>query len=80
MELGDLLLGFAPGGWAGETLIDCLALDFASEAELRVMSGVIGPGTMTGGFATETSSRGNGAGTEIAQVEELLQQVSTFGF
>jgi hypothetical protein len=51
MELGNLLLGFAQGGGAGKTLIDRLTLDFASEAELRIMPGVIRTGTMTGRFA-----------------------------
>jgi hypothetical protein len=80
MELGDLLLGFAQGGGAGKTLIDRLTLDFASEAELRIMPGVIRTGTMTGRFATETPGRGNGAGAEISQAEELLQQSGTLGF
>lgn len=80
MELGDLLLGFAQRGGAGETLIQGLTLHFASEAELRIMSGIMRTGTMTGWFAAETSRRGNGAGAEISQVEELLQQVGTLGF
>jgi hypothetical protein len=80
MELGDLLLGFAQGGGAGETLIDRLTLNFASEAELRVMSGVMRTGTMTGRFATETPGRGNRAGAEISQAKELLQQSGTLGF
>src|SRR6266478_4018495 len=80
MELGNLLLGFAQGGGARQTLVDRLTLDFASEAELRIMPGVMGTGTMTGRFATETPGRGNGAGAEISQAEELLQQSGTLGF
>ena len=80
MELGDLLLGFAQGGGAGKTLVDRLTLDFASEAELRIMPGVMGTGTMTGRFATETPGRGNGAGAEISQAKELLQQSGTLDF
>jgi hypothetical protein len=44
------------------------------------MPRVIRTGTMTGWFATETPGRGNGAGAEISQAEELLQQSGTLGF
>ena len=72
MELGDFLLGFAQGSGAGKTLIDRLTLGFASEPELRIMTGVMGTGTMTARFATETPGRSNGAGAEISQAKELL--------
>src|SRR5437879_2124696 len=48
MELLDFSLGFAEGGGSREALGDCLAVNFASETELRVMAGIVGLSAMKG--------------------------------
>ena len=51
----------------------------ASETELRVMSRVVVLGALAGRLAAAAHDRGKGAGSQITQAEELLQQLGSFG-
>src|SRR5256884_7041233 len=79
VKLGDLLLGFAQGGGIGKGLRHGLAGHAASETELRVMSGVVAFGAVAGRLAAAAHDRGKGAGSQITQTEELLQELGSFG-
>src|SRR5260370_42112144 len=74
MELLDFSLGFAEGGGSGEALRDRLAVNFASETELRVMAGIVGLSAMKGGLAAASDHYANGPRTEITQGLHLLEQ------
>src|SRR5439155_26277588 len=76
----DLLLGFAQGGVIGKGFRHGLAGHAASEAELRVMSRVVAFGAVAGRFAAAAHDRGKGAGSQITQAKELLQELGSFGF
>src|SRR5207253_2729263 len=52
----------------------------ASEAELRVMSRVVAFGAVAERFAAAAHDRGKGAGSQITQAKELLQELGSFGF
>jgi hypothetical protein len=73
LEFCDLLLGFAQSGGSGKTLIHGLPVHFAAQAELRIMSRIVGLGTVASGLSAAAQARGDGTGSKIAQTEELLQ-------
>src|SRR5438552_7897019 len=79
VKLGDLLLGFAQGGGIGKGFRHGLAGHAASETELRVMSRVVVLGAVAGRLAAAAHDRGKGAGSQITQAEELLQELGSFG-
>jgi hypothetical protein len=45
-----------------------------------MVPGIVGPGTVTGGFSSAAPAGGDGTGAKIAQTEELLKQLSAFRF
>src|SRR2546429_9005088 len=63
----------------GKGLRHGLAGHAASETELRVMSGVVAFGAVAGRLAAAAHDRGKGAGSQITQTEELLQELGSFG-
>ena len=78
LEFCDFTLGFVQRRGSGETLVDRLALHLATQAELGMVPGIVGPGTVTGGFSAAAPAGGDGTGPQIAQTEELLKQLSAF--
>ncbi|MEK7407233.1 MAG: hypothetical protein AAB225_19335 [Acidobacteriota bacterium] len=79
MKLGDLLLCLAQRGWIGKGLRHRLAGHSASQAKLRIMSGIVGLGAMAGGLAAAPGDGRDGTRPKIAQAEELLQELGSFG-
>jgi len=77
VKLSDLLLGFTQGGGIGKRLRHGFAGHAASEAELRVMSRVVAFGAVAGRLAAAAHDRGKGAGSQITQAEELLQELGS---
>jgi hypothetical protein len=79
VELRDFFGGLAKSQGSHKRLRHTLALDFAEQPKLR-MTRIPGPRAVAGGPAATARSGGNGSGAEIAQGEELLQQLGACGF
>jgi hypothetical protein len=80
MELGNLLLRFAQGHGAGEGFGNRFTGYSPGEAQLRIVSGVVGLGTMTARLTTPADDRSDGARPKVTQAQELLQELGTLGF
>jgi hypothetical protein len=80
MELRDLLLSFAKRGRIGKGLSHGPAGLSASEAELGIMTGIVGFGAMTRRFTAAPDYGSNRTGPKIAQAEELLQEFGSTSF
>src|SRR5437660_931606 len=79
VKLADLLLRLAQRGGIGKGFRHRLAGHAASETKLGVMSGVVAFGAVAGRLAAASGHRGNGTGSQIAQAEELPQELGSLG-
>jgi hypothetical protein len=80
MKFGDLLLGFAQGGRVGKRFGHRLASHPAGKAELGIMTRIAGFGAMAGRLSTAPDNGSNRTGSEVAQAEEILQELGPLGF
>jgi hypothetical protein len=76
----DLGLRFVKSGGGSEGFGYRLAVDFASEAELRIVPGIVWFGTVASGFSAATDHGGNRAWAQIAQTADLVQDLRALGF
>jgi hypothetical protein len=72
MKLRNLLLGLAKGYGIGKGFGNGFARHPSSEAQLRIMAGVIRLSAMARGLATTPNHGGNGTRAQITQAEELF--------
>lgn len=73
-ELGDLLLGFAPGCRVGNTLRMCFPVHFIGEPQIWAMSRVIGLGTAAARLPASSDDGAYGSCPEIAKPGNLVAQ------
>jgi hypothetical protein len=76
----DLGLSFVESAGGSKGLGYGLAVDFASQAELRIVPGIVGFGTVASGLAAATDDGGNRAWAQIAQTADLTQDLRPLGF
>jgi hypothetical protein len=79
MKLGDFLLGLAKGGWVGECLGYGLACDSPRETKHGFVAGIMRLGAMARWLATAPGNGGDGTRPQVAQAQEILQQLGTLG-
>jgi hypothetical protein len=80
MVLIDFRLGFAPCGGGRKRLGDGLAVNFAGQANLRVVTRVVRFGAMAGRFSAPASDGADRTRAQIAKASELMKDFAAFGF
>ena len=76
---GDFALGLAPGGLVGEALGDGFAVALVGEAPMGAVAGLAGLVAAAGGLAATAPGGGDGAGSEVTEGEEALEQGVALG-
>jgi hypothetical protein len=80
MKLGDFLLGLTECTGVGKGFRDGLAGHPSGEPHLRIMTRIIRLGAMAGRLAAAPDHGGDGTRPEIAQAEELIQELGPIRF
>ena len=80
MKLSDFLLRFAQGNGIGERFGNRLTRRPTGQPELRIVAGVARFGAMAGGLTAAPHNGGDRTGSQIAQPEELMQELGASGF
>jgi len=80
MELGDFALGFAEGCRASKGLCYGLAVYFAKQTKLRIVTWIIGLGAMTVRFPATADYRADRSWAKISEFHKLLQDAGALGF
>jgi len=80
MKLGNLLLGFAKRRWIREGFGHGSARHSSGQAELRIVTRIVGFGAMAGWLSTAMGHRRNRTGPEVTQMEELFQELGSISF
>lgn len=80
MVLIDFRLGFAPCSGGRKRLGDGFPVNFAGQANLRIVTRVVGPGAMAGRFPAAAGDGADRTRAQIAQASELMKDFAAFGF
>jgi len=80
MKLGDFLLCLTERTGVGKGFRDGLAGHPSGEPHLRIMTRIIRLGAMAGRLAAAPDHGGNGTRPEIAQAQELIQELGPIRF
>ena len=78
MILIDFRLGFAPCGGGRKRLGDGFPVNFAGQANLRVVTRVVGLGAMAGRLTAAAHHGRDGTGPKITEAQELFEQPGSF--
>ena len=80
MVLVDLGLRLVVGGWGRKRFRDGLAIHFAGEADMGIVSRIIRLGAMTSRFSTTAGNGADRPWAKIAEGIELERDHGTLGF
>jgi Rieske Fe-S protein len=80
MELGDLVLGLAQRRRIGKGFRHAFTGDSAGQTKLRIVTGIVGFGAMTGGFTAAPHYGCDRTGSQVAKAKELLQEFGSIRF
>jgi hypothetical protein len=80
MELGDFVLRLAQRVRIGEGFGHALARDSPGQTELRVVTGVVGFGAMTGRLTAATHYGCDRTGPQVAKAEEIFKEFGSIRF
>jgi hypothetical protein len=80
MVLVDFRLRFAPCGGGRKRLGDGFAANFAGQANLGIVTRVVGLGAMAGRFSAAARDGTDRPGAQIAKASELEKDFAAFGF
>jgi hypothetical protein len=72
-ELGDFVFRLTDGGLRRQVLCNGLAVDLLGELRMGAVPGVVGSGAMAPRFSAAPGSISDGAGLEIAELRNLLE-------